>query len=490
MSNKETTSVHQRWARLRFSVIGSLLSSPPQKGELRPALIKLSQQQWIHPITSEPMYFGLSTIERWFYKARKSIDPFGALRSKRRADAGKQKVLTVALGQAIRTQYQAHKSWSYQLHADNIKVIAEDNLAFGAAPSYSTLKRYMKNNGLTKQRRTVRRHTEGAQAAAKRLESREVRSYEVDYVHSLWHLDFHHGSRQILMPDGRWIKPMLLAIMDDRSRVICHAQWYLDETTESLVHGLSQAIQKRELPRALMTDNGAAMTSEEFTTGLERLSILQQKTLPYSPYQNAKQEFFWTHIEGRLMAMLENEREITLKLLNVATQAWVEQEYHHKFHSELNCTPIQRYVADKQVGRESPSSDQLRNAFRLQAKRKQRRSDGTISLDGQRFEVPSQYRHLEYIHVHYARWDLRRVDLINKDDNSVLCRLYPLDKSSNASGIRRTLNHDALLDESVPENTGIAPLLKKHMEDYAATGLPPAYIPTSDNNKHNTKEER
>ena len=42
----------------------------------------------------------------------------------------------------------------------------------------------------------------------------------------------------------------------------------LSETAEDLVHGFSQAIQKRGLPRALLTDNGAAMVSDEFTEGL------------------------------------------------------------------------------------------------------------------------------------------------------------------------------------------------------------------------------
>ncbi len=49
-----------------------------------------------------------------------------------------------------------------------------------------------------------------------RFDSREVRSYEVEYVNGLWHLDFHHGSRNILGKDGKWYKPLLLAISDDR----------------------------------------------------------------------------------------------------------------------------------------------------------------------------------------------------------------------------------------------------------------------------------
>lgn len=489
MNKHDAESVYARWARLRFAIIGTLLSCPPEKGQLHAALLQLAQKQWLHPVTALPVTFGLSTIERWYYHAKPETDPVTSLRTKRREDAGFVRKLSDPLKDAIRQQYQSHKSWSYQLHADNLKALSQQTPELGMTPSYSTIRRYMKAQGFTKQRRILQRSTAGTLAAEQRLETREVRSYEVDHIHGLWHLDYHHGSRKILMEDGRWLKPMLLAIMDDRSRVICHAQWYLDETSESLAHGFAQAIQKRALPRALMTDNGAAMVSAEFTQGLERLGILHQTILPYSPYQNAKQEFFWTNIEGRLMPMLEGEAELTLSLLNNATQAWLEQEYHHKKHSELGCSPIQRYLDDPNVGRASPSSLQLRQAFRHQVKRKQRRSDGTISLDGKRFEIPSHYRHLETVFVQYARWDLTQVDMVDNHEQTLLCRIYPLNKSENASGKRRVLNPDNQQSETTDEPVGIAPLLKKLMADYAATGLPPAYIPKN-NLKPDHKKEK
>jgi hypothetical protein len=43
-----------------------------------------------------------------------------------------------------------------------------------------------------------------------------VRSYEVEHVGALWHLDFHHGSRRVLTHAGQWIKPLALCVMDDR----------------------------------------------------------------------------------------------------------------------------------------------------------------------------------------------------------------------------------------------------------------------------------
>ena len=479
MNNKrhDADTPQARWARFRFSIIGSLLAAPPDSGELKQTLTELAKKQWHHPITQLPVFFSVSTLERWLYRARRSQDPILALRVKRRDDAAQSRTLSAELKTVIQGQYRAHPCWSYQLHVDNIAILVKKAPKLEPMPSYSTIRRYMHANGFRKQRLLKQRQTLGAQIAQDRLEHREVRSFEVEYVNGLWHLDFHHGSRKIIGKDGKWYKPLMLAILDDHSRLVCHAQWYLDETAESLVHGFKQALQKRGLPRALMSDNGAAMISAEFTQGLERLSILHQPTLPYSPYQNAKQEVLWAQVEGRLMAMLEGEPELTLSLLNEATIAWIEFEYHRKFHSEIFTTPLKRYLEDNHVGRDCPEISILNNTFCDEVKRKQRRSDGTLSLAGCRFEVPSQYRHLDILHVRYTRWDLRSVLLVDPHTQACLATLYPQDKTANAEGLRRTLQPlETKINHETP-STGIAPLLKALMVEYAATGFPPAYLP-------------
>jgi hypothetical protein len=271
---------------------------------------------------------------------------------------------------------------------------------------------------------------------------------------------------------------MLMCVMDDRSRLVCHLQWYLDETAESLIHALCQAFMKRGLPRALMTDNGAAMLAEETTAGLGKLGVLHQTTLPYSPYQNAKQESFWGRVEGRLLAMLEGEANLGLDALNLATQAWTEQEYHRTRHSEIGVTPLNHYLAGPSVARPCPSSDVLCASFRIEVKRKQRRSDGTVSLEGGRFEIPSQYRNLEHVHLQYARWDLSRVDLVDPRTGTILCPVKPLDKSANANGRRRRLV-PVTADLSPLSPKGMPALMTELLADYAATGVPPAYLPTT-----------
>lgn len=468
-----------RWARLRFAIIGPLLAAPPARGELGKALQQLAQRPWRHPVSGMPVHFSAATLERWYYTARRSRDPVAALRRRRRDDAGRNRQLSAPLIQALHAQYRQWPGWTMQLHYDNLVVLANEDPALGRLPSYATVRRYMRTQGLHR-KRPPKRQTAGAEQAEQRLESREIRSYEADYVLGLWHLDFHHGSLKVLTPTGQWVRPLLLGILDDHSRVVCHCQWYYDETAETLVHGFCQALQRRGLPRALMTDNGAAMQAEEFRAGLHTLGILYEPTLPYSPYQNAKQETFWATIEGRLMAMLAGVADLTLARLNAITQAWVEQEYHRTRHSELGTSPLRRYLDGTSVGRDCPDSDSLRRAFRCTVTRRQRRSDGTLSLAGQRFELPARYRHLAQVRIRYARWDLSQVELIDPHTLNSLCRLYPLDKSANADGQRRRVADTSEVAEAPSAHHKLPPLLRKLLADYAATGRPPAYLPKHD----------
>jgi len=489
MTQRSDSPTAAHWARFRFSVVGSLLSAPPAQGELKAAIRLLAAKTWTHPVKGNEVCFAAATIERWYYTARREKDdPVGVLRRSVRKDCGKVS-LTVEQIEYLRRQYEDHKHWTYQLHYDNLAAAVKAQPTMGPLRSYCTVRRYMQARGLVRKPRIRATGRPGEMIAAGRRESREVRSYEAEYVGSLWHLDFHHGSLKVLTSRGRWQHPLALGILDDHSRLCCHLQWYLSETAEDLVHGLSQAIQKRGLPRALLTDNGPAMVAEEVAAGLLRLGIVHEKTLPYSPYQNGKQECFWAALEGRLMEMLGGVAELSLEFLNEATQAWVEIEYNRRPHREISSSPVERFAQASDVLRGSPSSDTLRDAFRLEGPRTQRQSDGTISVEGVRFEIPARYRHFRKVSVRYARWDLRRVDLVDPRNGTILSPLYPLDRKANADGQRLLFEPDRAglpADAEPPEqpNPGqgsvgkeLPPLLKRILAEYSATGLPPAYLP-------------
>jgi putative transposase len=480
MTKTPPNSTGAVWARFRFSVVGSLLSSPPARGALKTTIDSLAEKTWSHPVTGRDVHFAADTIARWYCTAsRQRDDPVGALRRAVRKDCGKI-CLAAPLAQQLQLQYRDHPHWSYQLHYDNLAALAKADPSLGRLPSYSTVKRYMQAHGWVRKPAPRLSKRPGEARAEQRRQTREIRSYEATHVGALWHLDFHHGSKKVLTPEGQWRSPIALGILDDHSRLCCHIQWYLSETAEELVHGLSQAIQKRGLPRALLTDNGSAMVAEEVTEGLLRLGIVHERTLPYSPYQNGKQEAFWGRLEGRLMKMLDGALELTLDFLNQATQAWVEIEYNRAVHREISSSPVERFAHAPEVLRDSPTSELLRDAFRLATKRSQRQSDGTISLEGVRFEIPARYRHFREVFVRYARWDLGRVDLVDQRSGTILAPIYPLDKSANADGRRAVIESGAMNEppeDSRRENSGLPPLLKQILQDYSATGMPPAYLP-------------
>jgi transposase InsO family protein len=452
------------------------LASPPEQGELQARLSALAEQPWELPDGSTKR-FSFATVERWFYGAKKAQqgNPIDTLGRKPRTDAGHRPTVSEALAQAIAEQYRDHPTWTYQLHRDNFVALAASRPELGRVPSTTTVRRYMQEHGFLKQKK------KRSARAAKKLEAREFRSWEVRYVNQLWHLDFHEGSRSVLTAQAQWCKPWMLGILDDHSRLACHVQWYLVENAENLVHGLSQALQKRGRPAALMTDGGGAMKAGETQEGLGRLSIQHAMTLPETPQQNGKQENFWTQVEQRLLPMLEGVPDLTLRLLNEATQAWVEGEYNQHLHSEIKQTPIERFLTDKRIGGKCPDAEVLRRAFRRSESRAQRRSDGTISVAGQRYEVPSRYRTLRRISVRYPRWDLTSLEMVDPRTDAVLCTLYPLDREANADRKRKLLepvaDPVAALAQEAPRKRGVAPLLRQLMQDYAATGLPPAYLP-------------
>ena len=167
-----------------------------------------------------------------------------------------------------------------------------------------------------------------------------------------------------------------------------------------------------------------------------------------------------------------------MRLYSYSTQAWVEYEYNRKLHSEIGEAPIARFLAGPDVMRPSPDSATLKLAFTKTDRRTQRRSDGTIVIEGNRFEVPNRYRHFTHIEIRYASWDLAHIHFVDQQTGQVLCRLFPQDKTGNASGLRRPLDPVSPQPAAaVPPAGGIAPLLAKLIDQQAATGLPPPYLP-------------
>ena len=145
------------------------------------------------------------------------------------------------------------------------------------------------------------------------------------------------------------------------------------------------------------------------------------------------------------------------------------------------------------VSRPSVNSEILHFYFTSVETRTQRTSDGTLQMKGVRFEVPSRFRHLKRLSVGYKPWDLSMAYLVDPKTGDNLGSIYPQDKTKNAQGVRRTL--DPILPLENPDvseaskSKPLPPLLRRLLSDYAATGLPPAYLPREEINDSEFKDE-
>ena len=179
--------------------------------------------------------------------------------------------------------------------------------------------------------------------------------------------------------------------------------------------------------------------------------------------------------------LLSAARRCEAKGPDVKAQALLDW-IHTLQREEIGMAPLDRMLEGPKLARKAPSSDELRLAFSLRRTRTQRFSDGTVSIEGTRFELPSRLRTLRKPTMRYQRWDLSRAWVVDPGTDTVLATIRPLDRARNADGQRRTLEPLANVAEcgvAVPhdDRDPIPALMHGYLSEYAATGLPPAYLP-------------
>jgi hypothetical protein len=106
--------------------------------------------------------------------------------------------------------------------------------------------------------------------------------------------------------------------------------------------------------------------------------------------------------------------------------------------------------------------------------------------------VPSRFRHFHHLYARYKSWDKTRAYLVDQRTDDLLGTIYPQDKVKNADGHRRALQtsiNNKPSSDIEKDLDPIPPLLRKILSDYAATGLPPAYLPMESMNTKNKENK-
>jgi hypothetical protein len=220
-------------------------------------------------------------------------------------------------------------------------------------------------------------------------------------------------------------KTYLIAFIDDMSRLICHAQFYLSENLNSYLDALRQALLTRGLPRKLYVDNGPAFRSFHLHQITASLGIALIHAKPYQPQGKGKIERFFRTVRSDFLAGV---RAQSLDDLNLALDCWLRDLYHNREHSSTGQSPLARYAAHCECVRAAPKD--LQDHFRQQARRRVAK-DRTVAVLGRLFEAPIALigkQIILFYHPHdptrvEARFDGKSYGLLTALDLNVNCQV-------------------------------------------------------------------
>lgn len=293
-----------------------------------------------------------TTLDRWIRAYREG--GFDALvpAPRRVANSTPERLLELAV--ALRREQPARTA--AQIH----RIIVE---AEGAAPSARTIQRHLKATGLP---------WRGSEIA------RALGRFEAEHRNELWTGDALHGP----LIDGRRV--FLFCFIDDHSRLLAGYRWAAREDVLNASRALRAGIAARGLPKAVYVDNGSPFVSGQLLRACAVLGIRLIHSRPGRPEGRGKIERVFRTVREQLLVELEDRPPQSLEELGRVFQAWVEQVYHRRVHTETGQAPVERFLAAGAPG--VPTELVLREAFRWSERRTVSKT-GTVGMHGNTYEV-------------------------------------------------------------------------------------------------------
>ncbi len=213
-----------------------------------------------------------------------------------------------------------------------------------------------------------------------RTPSKVYGRFEATAPNELWTGDGMHGPK--LAATGR--RAVLLAFIDDHSRLLVGWRWVTGEDVFGLEAALRPALMARGVPEAVLVDRGSAFVSAQL---LRACAVLRAKLIHASPRAattKGKIERFFRTCRDRFLVEIADRDDLELSQLNRLFGAWLEVVYHRRVHSETGQTPLARFSAAPPPL--LPSPELLREAF-LWSENRMVTKTATVSLFGNDYEV-------------------------------------------------------------------------------------------------------
>lgn len=182
-------------------------------------------------------------------------------------------------------------------------------------------------------------------------DTKVYKKHEKDHINQMWISDVTDGI-YINLDEKNRKKCYLIGYIDDCSRKIMHAQFYLDSTLPKLEDCLKKAIMKNGIPDKLFVDNGNIYIAKQFKLICAKLDIRLIYSTIYYPQGKGKCEKYWDTVQKSFFTEVLAAGTVNdISHLNDLFFSWLQLEYQDKIHSQLKMTPTQKWDLSIKEGR-------------------------------------------------------------------------------------------------------------------------------------------
>ncbi len=226
--------------------------------------------------------------------------------------------------------------------------------------------------------------------------------FEAAARNELWTGDGLHGP---LLAGSSARRAVLLAFIDDHSRLLVGWRWGTGEDVFRLEAALRSGLMSRGVPDAILVDRGSAFVSSQLLRACAVLGVRLIHASPRAATTKGKIERFFRTVRDRFLVEIDDGVE--LPELNRLFSAWLEVVYHRRVHSETKETPLVRF--DSAGAPQLPTPALLREAFLWSTERTVTKT-AMVSLHGNSYEVDPALvgRKVELV---FDPFDLTRIEV-------------------------------------------------------------------------------
>ncbi len=214
----------------KFSLIASMINDTYNAHFKEEFYREVAAATHKHP-TGKKVKYSSGTIKKWHIDYKKG--GFDALLLKRRNDAG---IPRAFLEKAINKIHEIKEKFPHITTKMVYRKLIEDRYIKESEVSLSSVYRYIRDNNLKKNQ----------------LEPIERRAYEMENVNDCWQADTSYTVK--LTVNGKKIRTYLMAIIDDKSRLIVHSELFFKDNAVNFQIILKKAIKKYGIPKKLFVD--------------------------------------------------------------------------------------------------------------------------------------------------------------------------------------------------------------------------------------------